>query len=400
MNIYNTFKSFSKKEMLDELKLLIYGDIKGMGNFYNSKLANNVLEDGINNVLPCEISIHNLRITRKFIIAYDLVMLGKMDMLGGFINPEDIWQDLVTFIRRIKVSEGTDTFGELCEPNYCEYIANAASGLMKLDNYDKVGWDISLKELAAVEKMSESSVKNSLSKHKISFSKDYYGDSCINNSDAYDWIQSRETYKSSEYYDSINKISNKVFNSSMVELNSFIQDRANKINLSSENYFKLTGWDLDRFDACGKFDIGKLNQFDLNQWKKIANALDVNCFWLMNRIYFMLHMDDLQIYTDLAWSLSLSMEKEKFIKDKKYSVPVASDGTVFHPGLRRKKGYEIGKRNINQHYVESFETALSELNEMEIPYWRRPSAGSGVYGTVKGIAWKDITKSELYNKNK
>lgn len=67
-------------------------------------------------------------------------------------------------------------------------------------------------------------------------------------------------------------------------------------------------------------------------------------------------------------------------------LPVARDGSVFHPGLARKQGFQIGPKG-EERYIDNFQAALSELQRMEIPYWRRPNE-KGKPGIVRGIKWQ------------
>ncbi|WP_177420279.1 hypothetical protein [endosymbiont of Lamellibrachia barhami] len=76
-------------------------------------------------------------------------------------------------------------------------------------------------------------------------------------------------------------------------------------------------------------------------------------------------------------------------------VPVARDGSFFHPELHLSKGFQIGKRGHDQRYVYTFEEALEKLQNMDKPRWRRPSATSGVFGTVTSVSWREVNLAEL-----
>lgn len=76
------------------------------------------------------------------------------------------------------------------------------------------------------------------------------------------------------------------------------------------------------------------------------------------------------------------------------SVPVANDGSFFHAGLKRTKGYTIGKKG-DERPIKEFRKALAELEKMPKPYWRRPSKTTGVPGIVKGVRWESKTPEEL-----
>lgn len=67
-------------------------------------------------------------------------------------------------------------------------------------------------------------------------------------------------------------------------------------------------------------------------------------------------------------------------------VPRAKDGSIFHPGLRTAKGFQIGPKG-QERIVNGFREALAALQAMPTPYWRRPSATSGTPGIVRGEEW-------------
>lgn len=67
-------------------------------------------------------------------------------------------------------------------------------------------------------------------------------------------------------------------------------------------------------------------------------------------------------------------------------VPVARDKSIFHPGLARANGFTIGPKGAERH-VSDYHDALTELQRMPIPYWRRPNE-KGKYGIVRGVEWE------------
>jgi len=69
-------------------------------------------------------------------------------------------------------------------------------------------------------------------------------------------------------------------------------------------------------------------------------------------------------------------------------VPVARDGTLFHPGLQRAGSYTIGKRG-EEEQVADFNDALEKLHRMPVAYWRRPN-GNGNWGTVVADHWERV----------
>jgi hypothetical protein len=74
-------------------------------------------------------------------------------------------------------------------------------------------------------------------------------------------------------------------------------------------------------------------------------------------------------------------------------VPVARDGSTFHPGLKRGGGYTIGEKGTETQ-VADFDEALVELQCMPIPYWRRPNASEN-WGVVSGVRWARLDASDL-----
>lgn len=69
-------------------------------------------------------------------------------------------------------------------------------------------------------------------------------------------------------------------------------------------------------------------------------------------------------------------------------VPVARDGSVFAPALRRSKGYWIGAKG-SESLVPDFLDALATLTQMPLARWRRPNA-KGNWGIVSAADWAEI----------
>ena len=91
-------------------------------------------------------------------------------------------------------------------------------------------------------------------------------------------------------------------------------------------------------------------------------------------------------------------EPDRFIEDYLF-VPVANDGTMFVPSLRRAGkggdgGFTIGAK-ASEEVISDYDTALEKLGKMEAPRWRRPNAESGKWGIVTGQTWKRVRRSEL-----
>ncbi|MGB3626836.1 MAG: hypothetical protein WA989_13460 [Henriciella sp.] len=76
-------------------------------------------------------------------------------------------------------------------------------------------------------------------------------------------------------------------------------------------------------------------------------------------------------------------------------VPMARDGSLFHPGLERRGTFTIGEKGGEVH-VENFDDALRDLQEMPDPAWRRPPRGGrGGWSIVRGTSWARISQAEL-----
>lgn len=74
-------------------------------------------------------------------------------------------------------------------------------------------------------------------------------------------------------------------------------------------------------------------------------------------------------------------------------VPVAADGSHFHPGLVRGDKFTIGAKGEEVQCV-TFEEALRALQNMVTPRWRRPNE-AGNWGIVSGRDWKRIERRVL-----
>ena len=79
--------------------------------------------------------------------------------------------------------------------------------------------------------------------------------------------------------------------------------------------------------------------------------------------------------------------------DEVVFVPVAADGSHFHPGLTRNGKFRIGTKEEDVPY-DTFEEALSALQKMATPRWRRPN-DAGNWGIVSGRDWKRIERRQL-----
>jgi len=89
------------------------------------------------------------------------------------------------------------------------------------------------------------------------------------------------------------------------------------------------------------------------------------------------------------------IEAEAVLRDEKlHFVPVAKDGSCFHPGLKSKDGtYRIGAKDAELQ-IADYEMALTHLQQMPTPHWRRPGP-KGNWGIVTGVRWERLTTTQL-----
>lgn len=76
-------------------------------------------------------------------------------------------------------------------------------------------------------------------------------------------------------------------------------------------------------------------------------------------------------------------------------VPVADDGSVFCPALKRDRAqhFTIGPKGAEE-TVGDYDDALERLSRMAVALWRRPNQ-NGNWGIVSAQSWKRIRRAEL-----
>lgn len=109
--------------------------------------------------------------------------------------------------------------------------------------------------------------------------------------------------------------------------------------------------------------------------------------WLMKREVFLPTIRDEGEEGDEPTAVERQLDEPVF-------VPVARDGSVFHPGLERAGGYMIGPKGAEVK-VTRFDEALAQLHRMEVARWRRPSPQSGNWGIVAAVEWRRIERATL-----
>jgi hypothetical protein len=105
-------------------------------------------------------------------------------------------------------------------------------------------------------------------------------------------------------------------------------------------------------------------------------------------------LKDRPAFFDSLWSAADDepSKADKHFQDARF-VPVARDGSIFHPGLTRGGSYTIGAKG-DEVTLATFEEALAALHLMSNPAWRRPNA-IGNWGLVKGVEWTRMDRADL-----
>lgn len=75
-------------------------------------------------------------------------------------------------------------------------------------------------------------------------------------------------------------------------------------------------------------------------------------------------------------------------------VPVASDGSLFHPGLKRDGAFVLDGP-AGEVLYEDYHAALEELQELRQPQWKRPTS-EGSWTWVRGVEWRRVEMSDLH----
>lgn len=69
------------------------------------------------------------------------------------------------------------------------------------------------------------------------------------------------------------------------------------------------------------------------------------------------------------------------------STPYARDRTKFDATTcRQPGGYQVGPKAAECWFTD-YDDALRFLLSSSVPYWRRPSATSGIFGIVTGVGF-------------
>ncbi|MEN8261761.1 MAG: hypothetical protein ABFS02_14550, partial [Pseudomonadota bacterium] len=177
------------------------------------------------------------------------------------------------------------------------------------------------------------------------------------------------------------------------EVARFFTRRMSERGVSKTTFRKAVGWAPDRFHGLGRFQHGDLEYFSVDEWSRVAELLKLELRWLVARLMDVIWPSlNLAFQQSVLWPLWEQSREEA--EKGTVLVPEAGDGTRFLPELRRRKGYQIGPKGAER-YVSDYFQALRELQTMTPPYWRRPSRSTHVYGIVKGVAWRSISRQHL-----
>lgn len=115
-----------------------------------------------------------------------------------------------------------------------------------------------------------------------------------------------------------------------------------------------------------------------------AQALD----WLKQRKQFRPSTwRDQNTFEDLATADRFELDEEMLF------VPVAADGSTFHPGVGGEDGYTTGPTGKETTWP-SFEEALTALQRSAEPIWRRPTP-RGLRTQARGVRWERTTRTAL-----
>lgn len=387
-------KHFTREELRQELAECIAIVLTRTKHIFGYDAAENLLP-GVKSdtfrVLHESIHVDGLPITYQFLKLYDYVIGNEWDWLGRHHNPDDFYQDTKCFIEWINAIE---EFGNDCpSTHFCNYLVKVAFARMSFDEELDFGLahDLSMEEVALLANMEVSSVRNAAAKGEF-LTYVVEGERYPDSKDLKRWLPERRGFRQSKIFDSIADIDFRQL-STFDKLSIFIMERCNQIGSSPSDFINEIGWSPDRFLGVEQFSTGDLKHFDPEEWIKVAKFLKIERLWLIARVMklFVFSLD----YT-FQWGVLWDLWDEFKNRNTKDVIllPEASDGSLFYPDLKRRKGYQLGPKG-SEIYIENYFEALKKLKSMKVPYWRRPSKSSGVYGIVKGIGWKEIPKSKL-----
>jgi hypothetical protein len=325
----------------------------------------------------------------KFTMVYDYAVNGEWDNMGDMFLAGDVIAECITAVEfaRIASANGLIHFKLDQFPN-CQKAAFRANARIKLDDeHSLLEHELTISELADASGLTESYLRNAaaekdsgrLPTHKSG------GRVYISSQQALNWLHARGRSIKSTMSDS-------VFECAPSDATTYQEFDQLLRKMTADK-----GVSLGVYDRLGLTQEPPVSlQLNLEEWTEVAKELAVESHWLAGMILGF-EKDSIQP-RELERRRSIIFELTTRYRERIYGhmvlVPVAADGTFFHPGLKRRRGYQIGSKE-NEYYVSTYEDALERLKTMAPkPYWRRPNL-KGIPGIVAGVAWKEIPQQEL-----
>jgi hypothetical protein len=272
----------------------------------------------------------------------------------------------------------------------CQYAAFRANARLKLEpEHARDHYLLSIPELAAASGLSESHLRNAAADKGPGRLPTVHEDGhvYVNSQDALRWLEARGRVIEHSFYDSVDDTSpSHAFEDSYESILETLVTHCGN-NRPAAEVIESLGLNVEE-PAC-------LN-FGLNDWTAAAMHLRIEPLWLAGKILGLMvdYIDriELERRRDIVYRLAETYKERHGGEIRE--VPIAADGSIFHPGLERRRGYQIGPKG-KEIYVSTFEDALARLKIMEPkPYWRRPNV-NGIPGIVAGVGWRTIPEKEL-----
>ena len=155
-------------------------------------------------------------------------------------------------------------------------------------------------------------------------------------------------------------------------------DSGDRINAEELSILSGRALQTIRNNVAGKHSVrpGNQNRIDAR------DAED----WLRGQKDFYMSIWRQQDDTDSIATADLGLGKVLFL-------PVAKDGSVFHPGVRRHGKYVVDAEG-RERELETFEEALQTLQSMYFPEWRRPTS-EGIWTRVRAVEWRRYGEEDV-----
>ena len=371
----------TKEEMLEELKGLISGMDRVNATIYGASFGGKS---------PAATPVTDLPIYRKFSALYDYAMHGQWDEMGGLYRIGEIIPEALAFIDVVETftDRGLLHF-DLREPALCRRVAETANAKLKLDKeFSDSGWELTIQQMAQISGLTEHHLRNEVTKGSLpTIKRD--GRVYVKAATAIAWLESRGYKTLNCRSDSVAELKPGFVASNLDEFKDFVEEHS-----------ETKGWPPAKIPRALRLwdDPPGCLQFTEQQWKESARELDFNPYWLAATV-LAFDLDDIQddpFELERRRTIVWNLAKEFRGGDGKemIEVPVARDGSWFHPGLKRRQGYQIGPKG-KEKYVDDYFDALNQMRKMHAPYWRRPSKTTGVPGIVTATSWRSVSLESL-----